>query len=408
MGREHRLPDNPGVTMPGRARGDLGALAVVAVTAGLGALYAFLIEPGLPSDEPAHWLTVLYYAEHWSIPVMGHPGVTYEAQQGPVTYLVDAVFYRIGRAAGLSLIGGLRLVRLVSVAELTGAALLLRSLFRWTGLARLATPAALLLGSNPMLLTMSASVQNDTPALVLVVAALALAAKWRGHVGLRRGLVLGLVIGLAILTKLTTWPLLVTIPTSIFYWERRRAITGLAGSAFVIALLDTWWFVRNLILYGDPTGRSGVARTGVVFPAFPVTGIRSVGHLAEQMVTYLWLPDQYVRNTMQAPAPVKATIGWVTGISLLTGVYLLRRERPGPVAGTGALGFLTWILTDTLETNLGPRTAYPGLPAWFALLSATVTVGRLTRLGAIVLLASLNIWTLVVLSRVNLAVVRIH
>ena len=61
----------------------------------IGVWLAARVPPGLPYDEPAHWSTVLYYAREHRLPVLGDPGVAYEAQMGPVYYalaglLVDA------------------------------------------------------------------------------------------------------------------------------------------------------------------------------------------------------------------------------------------------------------------------------------------------------------------------------
>jgi hypothetical protein len=57
-------------------------LAVLSLA--LGIAYAWIVRPGLPYDEPSDWSTVLYYADHRQMPVLGDPGVTYEAQMGPL------------------------------------------------------------------------------------------------------------------------------------------------------------------------------------------------------------------------------------------------------------------------------------------------------------------------------------
>src|SRR5580704_6713329 len=117
------------------------SVAVSLLTLLVGAVYVWVVSPGLPYDEPSHWSTVLFYADHWSLPVLGHPGVTYEAQMGPVAYVVDAIVVRSARTVGLSVDTAFRLVRLLGVVELAGAVLLVAALTKrlirssWAGIA---------------------------------------------------------------------------------------------------------------------------------------------------------------------------------------------------------------------------------------------------------------------------------
>ena len=65
-------------------------MSLMAMAAVLGAAAALMVPAGLPYDEPSHWSTVKYFAEHWTLPVLGAPGVTYEGQQTPLYYLMGA------------------------------------------------------------------------------------------------------------------------------------------------------------------------------------------------------------------------------------------------------------------------------------------------------------------------------
>lgn len=55
-----------------------------------GCAFALVTPAGLPYDEPSHWNTVRYIAANWRLPVLGEPGVTYEAQQTPLYYMMAA------------------------------------------------------------------------------------------------------------------------------------------------------------------------------------------------------------------------------------------------------------------------------------------------------------------------------
>lgn len=68
-----------------------GTTAAAVATTALGLWFALRVPLGLPYDEPAHWGTVLAYASGHRLPVLGDPGVPYEAQMGPVYYTLAAV-----------------------------------------------------------------------------------------------------------------------------------------------------------------------------------------------------------------------------------------------------------------------------------------------------------------------------
>ena len=89
----------------------------------VGTIYAFVIPAGLPYDEPSHWATVQYYADHGRMPVLGDKQVTYEAQMGPVAYVADAVIVRLADALGFGAETAFRLVRLFGVLQLAALVL---------------------------------------------------------------------------------------------------------------------------------------------------------------------------------------------------------------------------------------------------------------------------------------------
>jgi 4-amino-4-deoxy-L-arabinose transferase-like glycosyltransferase len=309
---------------------------------------------------------------------------------------------------GLSTATAFHLVRLIGLLEFCAAVVLVGMLMRrllgrsWPSVAVVAIFAL-----NPMLLTMSSSVQNDTLALVLGFLALELAlGRLSEQPAFRSALFVGVVAGLAVLTKLTAWPAVLAIAAWLVWRHRGDALRPL--TAFVVAVLAVsgWWFVRNIVLYGDPTAAAGVRRAGFSFDAYHVHGAASIAHILEELVTYLWLPTEYVRNFISAPLALKGALVVVTAAVLLAGPIRIQLWRAVPrwlLVSTGLVSIASWLVTHLSYQAVAPRVAYMFLPLWVGLVG--VALSRLPHRPAIVglalLLVCLNCWTLYELSRVH-------
>ena len=274
----------------GAARATWPALVAIGLA---GAAYVVFMPPGLPYDEPAHWLNVLWWLDHWAMPTIGDPGTSYEAQMGPVAYVVYAVFVgpivRCG-AMRLPLRGASsRCCPTCHVGARRGGGGS-TALKPHVGIGTL---VVLAVGLNPMLLAVSTSVQNDTLSLLLGAIALLVAMEPARRPNASVVLA-GVLLGLAILTKVTVWP--IAIGLAAVFLVRRRLV-HLAILALVSIAVSGWWFVRNLVLYGDLTGRAGVEAAGYEFPPLDASPLS----LAQHAVTYLWLPTEYVRNVIVSP-----------------------------------------------------------------------------------------------------------
>ena len=125
----------------------------------------------------------------------------------------------------------------------------------------LALASAALVVFNPMFLFISTSVNNDN--LIILLATVIL---WVLLRTLRRGwltdgyaLLLGALLGVATLSKLSGLGLLpLTAVVLIWVAARRKAYGALVRWALWIGLpvlaIGGWWYVRNWLLYGDPSG----------------------------------------------------------------------------------------------------------------------------------------------------------
>jgi len=367
--------------------------AILVATAAVGTAYLVIMPAGLPYDEPSHWLNVRFLLEHRQLPQVGDPEVTYEAQMGPLAYVVmalvaapwwpgspDAAFYA-ARAIGL-----VELLALVVVV------------WRLTRKTFPAHPAAALLaaatlGLNPVVLAVSTSVQNDVLSLLLGALAIDVATS-RSSFHLTRGLLVGVLLGLGLLAKVTVWPIGLVLVVVLL----RRSVGMALACTAAAALVSGWWFVRNLVLYGDVTGRAAVEKAGYDFAPL---GFEPT-HLARETVTYLWIPVEYVRNALSAPSAVDALVIALTIVGLASIALGLRRvdDAGWILVAVAVTTVVSWVVTTVWVQGVAFRYAYPALLAWFPLLGGAVLHRRSWPLGALLVLGSagLDVWALMELA----------
>jgi hypothetical protein len=150
--------------------------------------------------------------------------------------------------------------------------------------------AASLVAFNPMFVHIMASVNNDTLAAAASSLALLIGARMIARdATVKQGLLLSLVLGVAALTKASGLALAIVVPFFVLLatfvkgrWgdkEMRRwgeggmniaspphlvSLSNLFKLAVAMllpmALIAGWWYVRNLLLYGEPTGTTMMAQ----------------------------------------------------------------------------------------------------------------------------------------------------
>ncbi len=264
----------------------------------------------------------------------------------------------------------------------------------WQDRLALAWGAAALVAFNPQFIYLSGTMNNDIIAAATGTAVLILSLDVAQE-GLQRGrlVLLGLAYGLALLSKFhllvmggiialaVAWALLVeeresagrTVAASL----RWRTIGGhwLQGMAIIVALgalVAGWWFVRNLWLYGDPTGLNKVNE---LWGGRPAAGN---WWALRQGLPYLWSSLWGRFGYGQIPLPSAAYQGMLVFILLALLGYLFPRREPLPSAalvlmGVTVVGFLAVVTYYMLIQPAGPmgRFLFPVLPA----LSVLVTGG---------------------------------
>jgi D-alanyl-D-alanine carboxypeptidase (penicillin-binding protein 5/6) len=369
-------------------RGTRIAVVLLAAAAGaLGLAAALLVPAGLPYDEPAHWSNVLFYADRLALPVLGEPGVTYQGQQAPLYYAIAAAVVRLVGDAEAAFLA-VRLLGVVGAVALTlmMGGILVRSIPN--------RPLVIVLGTafialNPMLAVIAGSVQNDTWTLVWAFALVwsALPFVDPGRPSPRPwawGLLLGALGSAAILTKMSMAPLVVAVLAVLLV--RRRVVMALTAGGVVLAACG-WWIVRNFLLYGDLTGQAGVERAGYEFGQ----GALGPMHLARSALTYLFLPTEYLRNSIEAPWWIDGIVV-VLGLAVVVGTVLLavrvRRDcAPGALlllVTVGAVAIAAWLVQVTFGWHVAFRTAYGVLPLVALAFGCATQVVRSRRGGAVI------------------------
>lgn len=343
-----------------------------------GLLYLVFVPPGTPYDEPSHFSTIQYYAATKHMPVLGQPGVTYEAQMGPVFYTAAALVYAPAQGA-LGVKGAFYLLRFLDLLLLYPLQYLTYRIVQSTlpGRRFLPLAASLFTGLCPALLAIAASIQNDM--LAIVCSYWAVLRVWRsvsaGTLTAKEGVEAGLIVSLAILTKLTAAFLIPALGLYLLLRYRAKVLTYLAACAATLAVCTGWWFVRNKMLYGDLTGSAGLRQFGYKNLGGPLrleNIIHGQTYLRDLAGSY-WLPNGYYRNLFHATLPemalllaLFAVIGVMAGLSagFPRQCGLLPRAAIRPTvklffACLGGASVLLYLLMSFGVGNVAVRTTFP-------------------------------------------------
>lgn len=248
--------------------------------------FALLTPPWQAPDEPAHYNYIADIATTWRLPVLqreyydqkcmeelvsknfpaeqGIGCLRYESYQPPLYYLVGAIVYSLSG-------GSLLALRLLGVGLGVGIILL----FYYSVDLVFPDKPLVVLGATafatflPMHVAVTAAVNNDVLAELLLLAVIALLLRWsrdqfmdpvpQSAQSRRQLLTLGFLLGLGLLTKvyaylfipLTALAIVVTVWRQQHSW--RGFWTGLQLTLWTLApalLLGLPWWVRNLQLYG--------------------------------------------------------------------------------------------------------------------------------------------------------------
>ena len=224
------------------------------------------------------------------------------------------------------------IIRLINVLIGAGTVYLTWLIGRtiWPKRPYLALGGAAFVAFNPMFVYMSGAINNDViAALTGTAVILACVQLIHDENGLSRrwGVKLGLLFGLALLSKfnLTAVAALIALTATIVAYQKKQwrqwLEVGLL-TIFCAALLSGWWFIRNQILYGEPTGFQRLTELwGVRDPA------QSFG-VAVFELDYLWtsLWGRFGYGQIPMPDGIYLALRWFVGFSLLGLLIPLTRK----------------------------------------------------------------------------------
>ena len=238
----------------------------------------------------------------------------------------------------------------------------------------LAAGAAALIAFNPQFIYLSGAINNDIAAALAGTAVL-----WACVRLVRRGpswradVVMGVLYGLALLTKFNLLALLALIELAyvLAVWHTRDLRAFLRGNLIVLgltALIAGWWFVRNQVLYGDPAGLS------ILNELWEGRSFSEGLWAIPQGLPYLWSSvwGRFGYGQLPLPETIYQGLFWFCAAGLGGLLVPRRREDSRPVLvllGASVLIFTAWVLYYIAIQPAGAmgRFLFPCLPA-FALL----------------------------------------
>lgn len=253
----------------------------------------------------------------------------------------------------------------------------------WPDSPYLAVGAAAIVAFNPMFLFMAGAINNDVIA-ALGGAAVTLASvrllRDQDGLRLRWGIILGVLYGLALMSKFNLAAIAITIELAVTWvaWRKgqwRRWLQVNLLIALFTLLVSGWWFLRNQVLYGEPTGFQRLTELwGVRDPA------QSLG-VALFELPYVWtsLWGRFGYGQIPLPQVIYGGLWWLAVIAIagLSIPILLRQKKEIKSYGiylalllVNCILFFAVVFNYLLVSPAGPmgRFFFPAFPSLALLL----------------------------------------
>jgi hypothetical protein len=350
-----------------------------------GVAFVVLVPPGLPYDEPSHFSTVQFYSHLNGMPVIGEPGVTYEAYHPPLYYYLAGLLYRVLVSGGTSFaFYGIRIATLAASTPLPWITYVAAR--RFSRRRRVAQLAGVLMAFNPSILAIASSVQNDSLTFLLASTAAYLCVSWTLSMQLsfRRMLIISLLTAAGIMTKTSALPVVPFVAGIIVLANPRRAPGFLLLLISVVLICDGWWFIRNERLYHDWTGARAVATLFAGGTRFNILKWHSWEWGIRNIITYHTIPIEYWRNQFKAPKWMSFGIGLASAFAAFGATTsIVRRRLPtGPPGRAGAAamyyaafaasGIIFWLMVSATDYLVPARAGMASCAATLFVIAAAM------------------------------------
>ncbi len=406
----------------------LALIAVLSAFLSIGLYYNLANPIWEAPDEPAHYAYVLHIVENRTLPIR-QVSVGDQFHQPPLYYVLGSLAVgwldlqdgyppkanplfiwrepRLGMEPNAAVHtmdelppyqGAPLAVHILRFLSLLGCALAVWATWR---LARLILPdrpwlavaSAGFTAFVPQFLFVGSTVGNDGLATglgaltLLTLVELALTVQAGGTPSRWRFVLLGLWIGLGMLSKLTYYGVVLLVPVALTYTlvvgrkRRRRLFAGWALAGAVGLLFSAWWYARNVLVYATGLAFFGQGRldprTLRDIPEKPAEVATALGWYPEPLFQSFWLRFGWMNiypERMLYDAAIVFTC--LAGAGLLLYVVIRRLGRPG-LPSSARLGLIfcflglllvfavtTWRFAYTLGNHYPQgRYLYPVQPA---------------------------------------------
>ncbi len=232
--------------------------------------YALVTPFGRAPDENAHHFYVRHIVERHSLPKMQKGDDWHEAHQPPLFYLLASPLYaaskslasRCGADETKATVWALRIfcmvcgaVSVLSSYHLAEMLFQAERIYAHVSLAFAATHAM------HAFINSSINSDNFAEALCSIFMLWLLGTIFSRRMSAMDAMVLGAFIGLIAITKYFAWSALAGVAVALAYNARRYGIGArecalhILIATLIAASIGSWWYVRNMLIYGDPIGK---------------------------------------------------------------------------------------------------------------------------------------------------------